>query len=80
MNNRERVIACLNHIQPDIVPYNIGFTQKAYEKMVKYYNDNNFASKLGNCLASIGCEPKIVGKKSEPMCGRISLASNGTAE
>lgn len=58
MNNRERVIASLNHIQPDIVPYNIGFTQKAYEKMAKFYNDDNFAAKLGNCLVSISCESK----------------------
>ena len=29
MNNRERVLATLHHTQPDRVPYNIGFTQKA---------------------------------------------------
>lgn len=33
MTNRERVIASLEHRQPDKTPYCIGFTQKARAKM-----------------------------------------------
>ena len=50
MNNRERVLATLNHKQPDKIPYNIEFTKKAHAKMVDFYKDPDFASKLGNCL------------------------------
>lgn len=50
MNNRQRVLATLNHRQPDKVPYDIRFTQKAHAKMVEYYKDPDFASKLGNCF------------------------------
>ncbi len=55
MNNRERVLATLNHNQPDVTPYNIGFTQKAHAAMVEFYGDPGFASKLGNCLSTLGC-------------------------
>jgi uroporphyrinogen decarboxylase len=58
MNNRERVIAALNHQQPDRTPYNIGFTQVAHAKMADYYGDPHFEDKLGNCLAITTCEPK----------------------
>lgn len=50
MNRRERVIAALNHRQPDKIPYNISFTKTAREKMLRYYGDPDFESKLGNCL------------------------------
>jgi uroporphyrinogen decarboxylase len=42
------VIRALRFEQPDIVPYSIGFTIPAHEKMVDYYGDPNFASRLGN--------------------------------
>ena len=66
MNNRERVLATLNHSQSDIIPYNIGFTQKAHAKMVEFYDDPSFASKLGNCFATLGCEPKGSWKEISP--------------
>jgi uroporphyrinogen decarboxylase len=50
MNSRQRVLAALNHQQPDKVPYDIRFTQKAHAKMAKYYGDPDFDSKLGNCF------------------------------
>ncbi len=37
MTNRERVITSLSHKQPDKVPFNIDFTQKARANMVKFY-------------------------------------------
>ena len=58
MNMRERVLATLNHEQPDKIPYNIHFTQKAHVKMAEFYNDPNFMSKLGNCLIELGTEPE----------------------
>lgn len=57
MNNRERVLATLAHQQPDCIPYNIEFTYPAHAKMVDYYQDPDFASKLGNCLTVLGCAP-----------------------
>ena len=50
MNNRERVLTALNHRQPDKVPFDIRFTQKAHAKMAEYYGDPDFDSKLGNCF------------------------------
>jgi len=50
MTNRQRVLADLTHKQPDIVPYDIQFTQKMHAKMADYYGDPDFASKLGNCF------------------------------
>jgi uroporphyrinogen decarboxylase len=50
MNNRERLLAALKHEQPDKTPYDIRFTQVAQAKMVEYYDDPDFAAKLGNCF------------------------------
>jgi uroporphyrinogen decarboxylase len=50
-------MATLNHKQPDVIPYNIGFTQKAHAKMAEYYGHPQFSQKLGNCLITLGCEP-----------------------
>jgi len=58
MNDRERVVATLSHRQPDKVPYVVGFTQKVHQAMAEYYGDPDFATKLGNSLSSLGCEPQ----------------------
>jgi len=58
MNNRERVLAALSHRQPDKVPYEIGFTQKMHARMAEFYGDPDFASRLGNCLLTLGHQPK----------------------
>jgi len=50
VTNRERVLAAVNHRPPDKVPYDIRFTQPAHAKMVEYYGDPDFESKLGNCF------------------------------
>ncbi len=57
MNNRERVIAALEHRQPDRVPYSIGFTQKMHARMAQYLGDPDFENKIENCLTSLGCDP-----------------------
>src|SRR3989339_29010 len=66
MNNRERVINSLNHKQPDKTPYNVSFRQKSHDAMVKFYNDSNFASKLGNCFTHLDCIPKDCLKEISP--------------
>ena len=57
MTNRERVLASLSHRQPDRTPYNISFTEPAHAKMAEYYGDQDFESKLGNCLHVLKTEP-----------------------
>lgn len=66
MNNRERVLATLAHQQADKVPYSVGFTKKAHARMVEFYGDVDFASKLDNCLTVLGCEPADGWKEVEP--------------
>ena len=58
MNNRERVLATLSHKQPDKIPCNVGFTQKAHAKMVEFYGDPDFVSKLENCFTDLSCAPQ----------------------
>ena len=63
MNNKQRVIDSLNHKQPDKVPYHIGFTAKAHDKMVDFYNDLDFASRLDNCFCTLGTGKDDGGKQ-----------------
>lgn len=65
MNNRERIIATLNHEQPDRIPYDIGFTIPARKKMAEYLQDDAFETKLGNCFTILECEPKNAWKEYE---------------
>ena len=66
MSNRKRVLASLHHQQPDKIPYNIGFTQKAHAKMVDFYGDPTFAERLGNCFTMLGTAPKNAWKEVAP--------------
>ena len=66
MNNRERVLATLEHRQPDHVPYSIGFTQKMHARMANYLGDPKFASKIENCFTVLGCEPAGGWKEVRP--------------
>jgi len=58
MNNRQRVLTTLKHQQPDVVPYDIQFTEPARAKMVEYYGDPDFEAKLGNCFTWFRPYPK----------------------
>jgi len=58
MLRRDRVIAALEHREPDIVPWNISFTIPAAEKMRGHFGDE-FPGCVGNHLAVI--EPKAPG-------------------
>lgn len=48
---RERVIAALEHQQPDAVPFHVTFTAPAREALARLYDDPDFESGLGNCLS-----------------------------
>ncbi len=54
MTNKDRVVASLNHRQPDRIPYALDFTVKARAKMVEFYSDPQFESKLDNCICNLG--------------------------
>jgi uroporphyrinogen decarboxylase len=50
MTTRERVIASLEHRQPDKTPYHVTFTEPSREAMARFYGDPRFEAGLGNCL------------------------------
>lgn len=66
MNNRERVIASLSHQQPDWTPFNISFTQESHRKMVAFYGDPDFTSRLDNCLCILGTQRPAGGRCITP--------------
>ena len=66
MDNRERVLTALNHKQPDKVPYCITFTEIAREKMVDFYCDEAFESKLGNCFTILESDPAWAWQEVKP--------------
>jgi uroporphyrinogen decarboxylase len=47
---RERVMAALEHRQPDAAPYHVTFTEPARRAMAAWYGDPDFETGLGNCL------------------------------
>jgi uroporphyrinogen decarboxylase len=51
MTPRQRVLASLQHRQPDRTPYHLTFTAPAREAMKAFYGDPDFEGSLGNCLA-----------------------------
>lgn len=51
MTPRERLLATLNHRQPDRTPYQISFTQKAHAAMVAYTGDEHFDAEWENAIA-----------------------------
>jgi len=53
MTTRERFFTAISHKQPDKVPYNILFTKVAHQKMVDFYGDAEFESRIGNCFTII---------------------------
>ncbi len=54
MTERQRVINSLSHKESDIIPYEIGFTIPLKEKLIKYFNDPDFESKIDNHIKTIG--------------------------
>lgn len=53
MSRKEVVLAAINHHKTEVVPYTIGFTQQAYEKVARYLGDPDFIEKIGNYIDMI---------------------------
>ncbi len=66
MTPRERVIASLEHRQPDVTPYHVTFTAPARRKMIEYYGDPDFESRLQNCLVLVDTAPPQRGVPGRP--------------
>ncbi len=56
MTNRERVIAALEHRQPDRVPYQIGFTHNARAAFVEAFGESALRQ-LDNCFHGVCAAP-----------------------
>jgi len=66
MTNKERVLASLQHRQPDKIPYHIGFTQKAHARIIEYTGDPDFKKRLNNCLTYLSTAPADAWREVEP--------------
>lgn len=66
MTARERVIASLEHRQPDRTPWHITFTEPAREAMKSFSGDPDFEAGLGNCLHVIRTRPPEVEVPGRP--------------
>ncbi|MFA6240604.1 MAG: uroporphyrinogen decarboxylase family protein [Candidatus Hydrogenedentales bacterium] len=66
MTNRERVLATLQHKQPDRIPYNVEFTQKAHAAMVEYFGNPDFESLLGNYFTLLNTAPSDAWVETAP--------------
>jgi uroporphyrinogen decarboxylase len=54
MTRRERVIAAIEHRQPDIVPYTIGLTRQAYDRLIGYVGDQGYVDRIGSHITGAG--------------------------
>lgn len=54
MNKRDRILQAISHKDTDIVPYNIGLTQKAWERLNEYTGDPSYVENIGNHLWGCG--------------------------
>ena len=66
MTNRERVIAAIEHRQPDRTPFQIGFTQPAWARYAAYVGDVDAASRIDNCLAMLNTAPADAWREVRP--------------
>jgi len=57
MTNRERILAAIEHRQPDRTPFQIGFTEPAYQAYAAYVGDPAFMSRIDNCLLVFDTAP-----------------------
>lgn len=66
MTNRERVLATLRHEQPDSIPYNVEFTEKARETMAAFFGAPDFEASLGNCFTILRTTPRHFWTETAP--------------
>lgn len=50
MTPKQRVYTTLSHVRPDIIPWNIQFTEGSRNRMAAYLGDPGFESGLGNAI------------------------------
>ncbi|ONI47301.1 uroporphyrinogen decarboxylase [Candidatus Epulonipiscioides saccharophilum] len=50
MTRREIVINALNHIETEVIPYHLDFTEQALDQLIEYTNDSYIEDKLGGYL------------------------------
>ncbi len=77
MTKRERIIAAIQHKETDFVPYQVEFTQTAYQKLVDYTGDPNFGEKIGNHIAGAAMADQ---RKYARATSRMCLGWSGTAQ
>ena len=53
MNQRERVIAALQHKETDFIPYQIDFTSQEAERVAAYFENENFRDTIGNHIEAV---------------------------
>ncbi len=66
MKPRDVIINSLKHKSSDTVPYDIGFTHKARQKMIEYYNDEHFETRLTRFISNFGPSPKNSWTEEKP--------------
>lgn len=66
MTRRERLIQALNHMETDILPYQINFTQKEKERVAEYLGDPDFVDNIGNHIDSVYFDGFLVEEKDHP--------------
>ena len=54
MNRRQRIIASLNHQQPDKTPYFMWLNTDTLETMISFTGDSDFEKNIGNCMFDVG--------------------------
>ncbi|MGC8863120.1 MAG: uroporphyrinogen decarboxylase family protein, partial [Armatimonadota bacterium] len=59
MTRRERVIAAINHAQPDICPYTIELTGQAYDRLVEYVGDPGYVDCIGTHITAAKYGSKV---------------------
>lgn len=68
MTPRDRVYEALRFRETDIVPYEVGFTWGAYQKLAEYYGDPDFIGKIGNHLAGLSHRKSVPYAEVRPGC------------
>ncbi len=66
MTNRERVLATLQHRQPDRIPCSIGFTKDAHARMAAFYGDPKFQEKIPNCFSDLHLDTGAIWREVRP--------------
>ena len=61
MNRAERIVNTLNHKESDYIPYNMEFTEVAFDKTAKHFGERDFFDKINNHLIAAGPDEFVEG-------------------